>query len=62
MDGFETNRLLERIRSLEVENGLLKKRLEEAGISYDDITGAGPGFNIPTDESPDDPDNHYDPD
>lgn len=31
MDGFETNRLLERIRCLEVENGLLKKRLEEAG-------------------------------
>lgn len=39
MEKDESSRLLVRINSLETENNLLRKRLEEAGISYDDIIG-----------------------
>lgn len=39
MEKYDISRLLDRIHSLETENSLLRKRLEEAGISYEDITG-----------------------
>ena len=39
MEKDEISRLLVRINSLETENNLLRKRLEEDGISYDDIIG-----------------------
>ena len=39
MEKDEISRLRVRINSLETENNLLRKRPEEAGISYDDIIG-----------------------
>ena len=65
MEKDEISRLLVRINSLETENNLLRKRLEEAGISYDDIIGINqPGLKTLTEESLEyiDSSEPYDPD
>ena len=65
MEKNEISKLLDRIKILETENDLLKKRLEEAGIPYQDIIGSNqPALKTLTEDSPAyiDSSESYDPD
>lgn len=65
MEKYDISKLLDRINTLETENDLLKKRLEEAGIPYQDIIGSNqPALKTLTEESLEyiDSSESYDPD
>lgn len=50
MEETDISRLYEKIRRLEEENRLLKKRLQEAGISFKDLTGTAKAAAAPEPE------------